>query len=306
MISVLDHIEYLMTEHDCVIVPGLGAFISQYSVERNRKTNAICSIKRNIAFNGSVDYNDGLLINSIVRRESVGFERARCEVNDYVRALYGQLKYEGEVPVGRLGYFSSSEEGALEFFPFMSKKANDNFFGLLPIEMKPLSEMAIEPEQKQTNRKDNVIRIARRFVQAAASVILLIGMALVLSTPMVDRADSEQNFADFNAFSIKNASEVSQMGELFIAMPAMQKEADEMPEAEVVAELNAGKYALVVASLVSEKQVEKFVKESGLRCYDVVKSKSKYRVFIARGSYEEMNNLKNSEYSDSDAWVCRL
>ena len=63
---------------------------------------------------------------------------------------------------------------------------------------------------------------------------------------------------------------------------------------------------IFLARLLLSLQVEKFVKESGLRCYDVVKSKSKYRVFIARGSYEEMNNLKNSEYSDSDAWVCRL
>ena len=107
MISILDHIEYLMTEHDCVIVPGLGAFISQYSVSKNAETGIVESVKRNIAFNRSVDYNDGLLINSLMRRENISFERAKSEIDNYVRALYGQLKYEGEVPVGRLGFFSN-------------------------------------------------------------------------------------------------------------------------------------------------------------------------------------------------------
>ena len=31
MISMIEHIEYLMLSHDCVVVPGFGAFIAQHN-----------------------------------------------------------------------------------------------------------------------------------------------------------------------------------------------------------------------------------------------------------------------------------
>ena len=30
MLELVRHIEYLLTEHDCVLVPGLGGFVLQY------------------------------------------------------------------------------------------------------------------------------------------------------------------------------------------------------------------------------------------------------------------------------------
>lgn len=305
MISVLDHIEYLMTEHDCVIVPGLGAFISQYSVARNSSTGVIDSIKRNIAFNSSVDYNDGLLINSIMRRENISYDRAKNEVSDYVCALYGQLKHEGEVPVGRLGYFSNGNGDLLEFFPFMSKKAHNEFFGLLPIGLKPLSEALVE-EDVAERKPNNVVIIAHRCMQVAASIMLLVGLALVLSTPIVDK--SNQNYANLNAFEVKSGSIEPLVQDLYIAMPIVKEQSETIPQSEetVSAISQTGKYCLVVASLISEKQVEKFIKESNLENFEVFKVKSKYRVYVARGSYEEMCKLKSTEYSDSDAWVCRI
>ena len=75
MISVLDHIEYLTHKHDCVIVPGFGAFISRNSCVKYN--GMISAINRNISFNASVDYNDGLLISSLMRREQISDEIAK-------------------------------------------------------------------------------------------------------------------------------------------------------------------------------------------------------------------------------------
>ena len=103
MISVLDHIEYLSYKHDCVIVPGFGAFISQYS--STNENGIISSLNRNITFNASIDYNDGLLINSLMRRERISSEFAKNLIAEYVCCIRTQLKHEGEIPLGRLGYF---------------------------------------------------------------------------------------------------------------------------------------------------------------------------------------------------------
>ena len=91
-------------------------------------------------------------------------------------------------------------------------------------------------------------------------------------------------------------------------MPIVKEQSETISQSEetVSAISQTGKYCLVVASLVSEKQVDKFIKESNLENFEVFKVKSKYRVYVARGSYEEMCKLKSAEYSDSDAWVCRI
>lgn len=304
MISILDHIEYLMTKHDCVIVPGLGAFISQYSVSKNMETGIVESVKRNIAFNRSVDYNDGLLINSLMRRENISFERAKSEIDNYVRALFGQLKYEGEVPVGRLGFFSSSNGESLEFFPFTSRKANNEYFGLMTLSLKPLVETIQEEIGQDVRKRSNVIVIARRVMQVAASITLLIVMALMLSTPIIE--DKNQNYANFNAFAIKADVEEQQNQELYIAIP-VEKETEEIVAVEEVQPLNEeGGYCLVVASLATEKQVEKYMKENPGADFRVTKFRSNYRVYVARGTYDEMNDLRTSRYADTKAWVTRI
>lgn len=304
MISILDHIEYLMTEHDCVIVPGLGAFISQYSVSKNAETGIVESVKRNIAFNRSVDYNDGLLINSLMRRENISFERAKSEIDNYVRALYGQLKYEGEVPVGRLGFFSNYNGESLEFFPFASRKANNEYFGLMSLSLKPLAQTIQEEVKQDTSRKQsNVVVLTRRMMQVAASIVLLITMTLVLSTPIIE--DNSQNYANFNAFSIKTDVEDVQTRDLYISMP-VEKVTEKVEEEEVLIIEPTGNYCLVVASLATEKQLELYVSKYPSDDYSVTKSSTYYRIYVARGTFEEMTKLKREKYADTDAWVARI
>ena len=40
MISMIEHIEYLMLSNDCVVVPGFGAFIAQYTSSHNCAQNS--------------------------------------------------------------------------------------------------------------------------------------------------------------------------------------------------------------------------------------------------------------------------
>lgn len=312
MISVLDHIEYLSSRHDCVIVPGLGAFISHYSYIKN-SDGMLLSLERNISFNMSVNTNDGLLINSIMRRESVSFDNAKSIIDDYVVSLRNQLKHEGEVPVGRLGYMKDNSDGNLEFFPFVSQKTCNEYFGLNELTLKPLSIKINEEDIESTGSKTKIIPLTKKFMQAAASIILLIGMTLVLSTPIIE--DENQNYANINAFSLKNHTE-KELKELYISIPKAEEhvEATTNVTIEETAEIENstisenGNYCIVIASLASKSQAEKYIKENGLSDTEckITKSTVKYRVYVARGTFDEMVKLKESKYSDSDAWVCKI
>lgn len=307
MISVLDHIEYLSHKYDCVIVPGLGAFISQYTCTKD--TGMISSLKRNIAFNSSLDYNDGLLMNSLMRREQINFDNAKKIIGDYVNSLRSQLKHEGEVPVGRLGYFKCIENSKLEFIPFISHKTNNEYFGLSTLKLEPLVQNEISTEYSEKN----IVSFPRKFIQIAASIILLIGMYVFLSTPIIEQ--NEINYANFNAFTIKDTSIETVQQDLYIAIPQNNTKCETSQEpciektqiTDILETQNKiGRYCIVIASLASMEQAEKYIRENKLTDCNITKSISKYRVYIARGSYEEMLQLKQLKYSDTDAWVCRL
>lgn len=65
MFSIIEHIEYLMTRHDCVTVPGWGAFIANYSIAEYDAVHEVFTRPcRTIGFNASVSHNDGLLVQS--------------------------------------------------------------------------------------------------------------------------------------------------------------------------------------------------------------------------------------------------
>lgn len=315
MISVLDHIEHLAVEHDCVIVPGFGAFISQYSASKNAD-GVIITLKRSISFNMSIAHNDGLLVNSLMRRERIGFDDATEEIRNYVSSLRCQLRHEGEVPVGRLGFLKFNNDESLEFFPFASLFANNEYFGLSALTLRPLAELVAE-EIAEQKPKQRIIPFARKFMRVAASIILLLTLFFVLSTPVIK--EKNQNYANLNAFTIQSPTITEphiEEAEFTDSLQVVQEIATETEstvtetQVEDIAKKSmlseTGKYCLVVASLANQKQAEQFIRENNLTDCATFKSTTKVRVYIARGTYNEMVNLKTSHYADSDAWVCRM
>ena len=54
MLELVRHIEYLLTEHDCVLVPGLGGFVLQYVPARfSEGRKSIQPPGKQITFNSS-------------------------------------------------------------------------------------------------------------------------------------------------------------------------------------------------------------------------------------------------------------
>ena len=68
MIELSRHIEALLLEHDCVIVPGLGGFVTQY-VPACRLPDEVLFLPphRTVGFNAELTLNDGLLVQSYMQ-----------------------------------------------------------------------------------------------------------------------------------------------------------------------------------------------------------------------------------------------
>ena len=97
MIELSKHIEALLLEHDCVIVPKLGGFVTQYApAYRIEDEQLFLPPHRDIGFNAQLTLNDGLLVQSFMQTYDVSYAEALHLIDDVVADIKKALAAEGE------------------------------------------------------------------------------------------------------------------------------------------------------------------------------------------------------------------
>ena len=93
MIDLVKHIETLLLENDCVIVPGLGGFIAHYHTATfNKEKNEFNPPYRSIGFNPRLTINDGLLAQSYMQAYNTDFSDATRKIANSVEGIWQGLK----------------------------------------------------------------------------------------------------------------------------------------------------------------------------------------------------------------------
>lgn len=189
------HIEYLLTRHDCVIVPGIGAFIaSETEAYVDMEKGIITPRRREISFNSSVVSDDGLLSHSIARRNHLSFEEAHRHLTAMTEKLRGDLQQEGEVSLGMVGKLLMDSEGYVSFRPRRSRIQSDILPDILLISSAweyagvEVSNVTIQ-QQKTENcqlKTDDyyVFRIHKKVAHAAAMLVMILTVGLSLMIPI--------------------------------------------------------------------------------------------------------------------------
>lgn len=215
MISITDHISYLLISHDCVVVPGLGAFLAQSEpamVDNSR--NLIMPPSRQIGFNGILRHDDGLLTASIARREKISYESAATLVANEVAMIQSRLSSSGFAIIPRLGRLTRSGR-SLDYEPAdeITGLVNWRFDALTPVSL--ISQKGVAEQHAADNNQTHILNVefpTRRrnlkWLKVAASVAVLIGLGFTLSTPIaVDR--SSLQYASLTGPKIKGVRTVS-------------------------------------------------------------------------------------------------
>ena len=128
------HIEYLLTRHDCVVVPGFGAFINIFHAPQfNNDTRLLSPPGCEIRFNAAIKEDDGLLAKSIARKNRVSYREASDELNKLIHSLIESLSKEGELTIGRIGIIRKETEGNLCFYPFKTADKYATDLGLISV-----------------------------------------------------------------------------------------------------------------------------------------------------------------------------
>lgn len=215
------HIEVLLLENDCVIVPGLGGFIAHNkAAEFKDSANVFCPPVRTIGFNPQLIINDGLLAQSYMQAYDTDFPDASRKIESVVSQIKDSLYKNGQAELENIGTLYYTMAGVYGFEPYQNAFFSPSLYGLgsfsiSPLsELKPVKETAVEPriiietvpsceeDSKEKAKQHHIIkRMAEHAVGIAAAVILF----FVLSVPVENTYLDNSSYASLGAETMLDA-----------------------------------------------------------------------------------------------------
>ena len=206
MIELAQHIEALLLENDCVIVPGLGGFVAHYTpATRVKEENIFLPPTRVIGFNPQLKMNDGLLVQSYMSVYGTSFSDATKLVERKVEELITALHEEGKADLPNIGEVHYTIHNTFDFAPYDNKISTPYLYGLDIFEMEELAairkpvneEVASVPAAtyKQVGKRIFPVRFNRAYLANAAAVVIAIVLSFFFSAPVENTEVIEENYA---------------------------------------------------------------------------------------------------------------
>lgn len=143
MSELAKHIEILLLDNDCVIVPDFGGFMAHHveSVYDERE-QLFLPPTRTLGFNPQLKINDSLLVQSYVESLDVSYPEALQCVESDVCEMTQSLINEGFYELNGIGTLTMGDEGIIDFEPCQAGILTPDLYGLFSFEMPVLQSHA--------------------------------------------------------------------------------------------------------------------------------------------------------------------
>lgn len=139
----------LLFEHNCVVVPDLGGFITRRTPALiNPVSHKITPPGKKIAFNQGLKLDDGLLAQQIAIQNNISYEAALKVIGEQVVALKNQLYEIRTVHLDKVGSFYLDADETLSFHPETDLNFATSSYGL-----PTLSAHVIQRDEKEKLKK---------------------------------------------------------------------------------------------------------------------------------------------------------
>lgn len=332
--SIIDHIQYLICRHDCVVVPGLGAFVSQY-VPAQISSDGLMLLppSRMLVFNNVISHDDGLLAGSVARRDGISYESARAEVARDVEMLMNRIDMEGYVEIPRVGRLSRGGGSALVFAPVTENAIPNIVYQSLPAValMSSVAEAGADSEAANVlevdtvaSRRGTFASRLRGIAKYAAAAAVLIAVGATLSTPVIVNRNVDRASMSMPAVTKARTIDIPAVAAckddtsavLYVGISEADKVSASVirPAVVDVSDLNGEPVGqdyncyIIVASCSSMKEAGRFIaSKGGKSALRIIPSDGRYRVYAAvANDYDAAYGYKSDSGFSSrfpSAWV---
>ena len=314
MKNLAQYIEELIIQHECVIVPGLGGFVT-YRDRASVRNNRLYAPAHRVRFNHLLTYHDGLLAEAYMQDRQIGYSAALEAIKSDIEQITTSLNSGNTFILGRIGALSLSTNNTIILKNEDCKFLPENI-GLPTINLKQLT-------QKSNNENSitlNIPRASSNIIRYAAMLIVVFIFSLLIPTPVTD-ATHEASF--YRVQITDHRSQITDSIDAIDAIDAIDTIDtivpinDTIPPQKNKKTLNSQlktknyKYQLIIASLPSQADAEEYIAhhthfdKSQLQ---IIESKGKYRISAAgfnkyKDALQYMDSIRNSVPSAQKAWI---
>jgi len=200
MIELAKHIEILLLDNDCVIVPDLGGFITHYQPAHYEEAEGMyLPPVRTVGFNPQLTMNDGLLTQSYMQAYHTDFPDAVRKIAEEVESLKETLHREGVAEMPGIGMLHYTIHETYEFHPNENGVLSPSLYALDAFSILPLSAEVKECVQTEESLRADVLPMKKRkefhlnpqwlgnAVAVAVAAILFFALSIPVENTYVDK-----------------------------------------------------------------------------------------------------------------------
>lgn len=340
MLTLAKHIETLLVKHNCVVIPGLGGFVTQHQdAYYNEEEGCFYPPMRRVTFNALLSINDGLLMERYQRHDGLSYYEASRLLNEHVDNLKQTIQTDGSVELIGIGTLAANSEGGINFTPREDGIMTPELYGLdsvfaRKVEAQPAT---LKTQNTDDDSKYYVIRINRNAAKYVAAAILAV-LFYFLAIPTGNPLDTTERMASVvptqvhkqvtvhKRVVVKHQTASTPAATAPTPQPAMPEEvkaeaapataAPATPKIEQKAApqpVAADKYAVVLASAVSRAYAEEYVKKlqaKGMTSARIMDTGTMRRVVVGHFATEEEGRnyirILNNDEQFADCWLLKL
>lgn len=335
VIQLERHIEILLLDNDCVVVPNFGGFVAHHAdAWHDDDEGQFLPPRRLLGFNPKLTVNDNLLAQSYIEAYDICYPEALQRIEDEVEELKKTISENGCYEFNDIGILSITPNGNYDFTPCEAGLLTPSFYGLSGYSIENInqtgnSEKGVVKHQRTERREDTVsvrVNVLRNAVAIAAALLAF----FFITPPIVnDEAGKQDHFTVDKAAILYRVSPKAEnttssvfatntISSLSTKKDKAVRKADAINREDASDKFQSTTkkecWTIVLASGVSKTGAENYVgdlKRRDLPLGRVFEAKGSFRKVIYGNfsSSEEANKVlatmkKNTEFKD--AWILKM
>ena len=311
------HLAYLLTKHECVIIPNFGAFVVSFQ-PGNMETGSglLFPPSKIVGFNATLKHNDGLLANSLSREKDISYDKALFLIQQFVEDLTYRLKSQEIVHFPSLGNLRLSDGNKIIFILDGRLSCNALNFGLTNFYLPRLNEIEhsqqdILPSIEYTL---NIYQLPlRKKVLKVVGTVAAVSLAFFLIATPLNNHSLQPQSAGIITFPMK-VRKIAESKKDSIQISNSMETESKLHEPAITEDLGKSptrQYYIIIASLPdiksAEKALEKY-KQQGFTSANVVSGDNRHRIYVSK--FEEKNDaesfllkFRQENPKHSNAWL---
>lgn len=301
------YINDLLYRYECVIIPGFGAFLTQYrSAKIDESTHTFYPPGKILSFNRQLQTNDGLLANYVASVENISYEAALQKIRNFTGKLSLQLSEKEVITLQGIGDFVLNDENSVQFNPAEKENFSTSSFGLNSFVSQEISREVYKEEVQALEEKVPLLftperRKTQPYLKYAAVALIALSIGGLGGLKIYEGKVKKHNFVEKQKANTLVENQI-QEATFVIESP--------LPALRLTLPKQNGKYHIVAGAFRIEDNANKKLGELLEKGYTArLIGKNRYGLHqVVYNSYndrlEALKNLrliKNSE--NQDAWL---